>query len=46
MTMLLLLAMGMLLGFIWLCHWLGRKAGQNPGDAAQIGLKIGRWLLK
>jgi hypothetical protein len=46
MTLFLILVMAMFVGFIWLCWWLGRKATQNPAEAAQLGLRIGKWFLK
>jgi hypothetical protein len=46
MTTLLLMAMGMFFGFIWLAWWLGRKAAANPAATAELGLRLGKMLLK
>jgi purine-cytosine permease-like protein len=46
MTVLLLLVMLMCVGFFGLCWWLGKRMKDNPVEAAQLGLRIGKWFLK
>jgi hypothetical protein len=45
MTALLVLMMGWM-GFIWLAWFLGRKAAQNPAATTELGVRLGKWLLK
>jgi flagellar basal body-associated protein FliL len=46
MTTILILVMLMWVGFFGLCWWLGKKATQNPTEAAQLGVRIGKWFMK
>jgi hypothetical protein len=41
-----LLVLILTVGFFWLMLWLGRQAAQNPSATTELGVRLGKWLMK